>query len=196
MTTPVQQSKDGLRERLRSQLAGLSIADVRRASAAIWERLSVLSEFASAHRLLVYVSTGREVDTHGLIQQLLAMGRRVCVPKFDGATQRYIASELRDFSAELMEGKFKILEPKPETVRAVAVADLDALVVPGLAFDETGNRLGRGTGYFDRILREARGATIGLAYDFQVLEEVPADTRDVAVDFIVTETRLVQRMRN
>jgi 5-formyltetrahydrofolate cyclo-ligase len=185
-------TKQELRNQLRAQLAALTPAEVRARSAAIWERLSVLPEFAGAVRLLVYVSRGAEVDTHGLIRQLLALGRQVCVPWFDPRRQRYIASAVHDFGAELAAGRFGILEPRAEAVRPVAGDQIEAVLVPGLAFDGTGNRLGRGMGYFDSLLRETRGKKIALAYEFQVLSEVPAEAHDVRVDFIVTETRTMQ----
>ena len=155
----------------------------------------MVPEFASAKALLVYVSQGNEVATHGLIQQLLAMGKRVAVPSFDGAGQRYAASELNDFDAELSEGRFGILEPRRECVRPLATDKLETLLVPGLAFDEKGNRLGRGLGFFDRLLRETRGTRIALAYDFQIVNEVPADAHDVWMDFTVTEKRVVSSGR-
>jgi 5-formyltetrahydrofolate cyclo-ligase len=190
------QEKIALREQMRARLAEQDATDVRAKSATIWERLSVLSEFAAATRLLVYVSTGSEVDTQGLIRQLLAMGRQVCVPQFERATQGYAASELQDFDAELTTGKFGILEPKPRAIRPAALDRIDAALVPGLAFDETGNRLGRGSGHFDRLLRQTSGIKIALAFDFQVLDEVPAEAHDARMDFIVTETRVVNPKGN
>lgn len=184
-----------LRKRMRTTLASLTPSDMRTRSASVWERLWQAAELVSADWLLVYVSKGNEVDTHGLIQQWLALGKHVCVPTFDEAIQQYAASELHDFNAELAEGRFGIPEPKPESVRPVETSRLQAMLVPGLAFDETGNRLGRGTGYFDRLLRDVRGAKIALAYDFQILNEVPTTDHDVRMDFIVTETRLINCQR-
>ncbi len=181
---------------MRTRLAEQVAADVRAKSAAIWERLSVVKEFAAAMRLLVYVSTGNEVDTQELIRQLLAMGRQVYVPRFDPTIQSYAVSELHDFDTELMTGRFGILEPKPEAVRVVALDQINAALVPGLAFDETGNRLGRGLGHFDRLLRQTSGVKIALAFDFQVLEEVPAEAHDARMDFIVTETRVANPKGN
>ena len=189
-------TKEELRDQMRARLAAQSAADVRVKSADIWERLSVVGEFATASRLLVYVSKGAEVDTRGLIQQLLAMGRQVCVPWFDSAKKQYVASELRDFALDLAAGRFGILEPKPEAVRRVACDRIDAALVPGLAFDETGNRLGHGRGYFDRLLRDVRDVKIALAYDFQLLSEVPTEAHDTPVDFIVTEKRVVRTRGN
>jgi 5-formyltetrahydrofolate cyclo-ligase len=190
------QEKIALREQMRARLARQGAADVRAKSAAIWERLSVLREFVAATRLLVYVSTASEVDTQGLIRQLLAMGRQVCVPRFEPTTLGYAASELHDFDNELMRGKFGILEPKPGAIRPAALDRIDATLVPGLGFDETGNRLGRGQGHFDRLLRQTSGVKIALAFDFQVLDEVPAEAHDARMDFIVTETRVVNLRGN
>ena len=190
------QEKVALRKQTSARLAGQSAADGHAKSAAIWERLSTVCEFAGANRLLVYVSKDGEVDTHGLIWQLLAMGRTVCIPWFDAARKRYGASELHDFDADLTTGRFGILEPKPEATRPATTAQIDAALVPGLAFDETGNRLGRGLGHLDRLLQGTSGVKIALAFDFQVLDEVPTEAHDIRVDFIVTETRVIKTKGN
>jgi 5-formyltetrahydrofolate cyclo-ligase len=188
-------TKEQLRQQMRKRLASLSPADVHAKSAAIGERCFLLPELLAADFVLAYVSRGHEVATHGLIKQLLAMGKHVCVPKFDEPKQQYIASELRDFDNELGKGKFGILEPGMGAVRRVDPEKLDMLLVPGLAFDEAGNRLGRGQGFFDRLLQETTGAKLALAYDFQLVEQVPAEEHDARMDFIITETRVVNVKR-
>ena len=191
METGLGKTKVELRQLMKERLAALTEAEVRAHSAVIWERLSVMRELVSAGCILAYVSKAHEIDTRGLIQQLVAIGKRVCVPTFDGTARRYSASQLQDFHADLTEGEFGILEPTRDTVRPVRADKLDAVLLPGLAFDVHGNRIGRGLGFFDRLLAEARGVRIALAHDFQLLEEVPADTHDVCMDFIVTEKRMV-----
>lgn len=176
--------KPVLRERLNAQIAGLETGTVRQHSAAVWERLAVLPEFVRAQCVCVYVSFGNEIETHGLIRQLLALGRRVGAPAFrDG----YVPVEIRDFDRDLVAGKLGILEPRPDA----PTCRTDAWLVPGLAFDATGNRLGRGKGYYDGMLRESGGVKIALAHDFQVLPAVPVAAHDVRMDWIVTETRVV-----
>lgn len=185
-----------LREQMRAHLAAHDAGEARAKSAAIWERLSILREFSGAKCLLSYVSAKDEVETHGLIRQLLAMGRRVCVPYCDAATQGYLASEVRDFDADMTTGRFGIPEPRPEAIRPAALDQIDVVLVPGLAFDETGNRLGRGLGHFDRLLQQTSGVRIALAFDFQLLEEVPTEAHDARMGFIVTETRMVNLKGN
>ncbi len=191
METGLGKTKVELRQLMKERLAALTEAEVRAHSAGVWERLSVMPELVSAGCILAYISKAHEIDTHGLIQQFLAMSRQVCVPAFDGTARRYNASELQDFHTDLTEGKFGILEPTRDAVRPVQAGKLDAVLLPGLAFDVHGNRIGRGLGFFDRLLTEARGVKIALAHDFQLLDEVPADAHDVRMDFIVTEKRMV-----
>lgn len=176
---------------MRARLAALSYAAVRAKSAKIEEQCFLLPDFVASDWVFAYISLGHEIATRGLIKRLLAMGKHVCVPKFDEPTQQYVASELRDFDKELVKGKFGIMEPDSEAARRVDPGQLDALLVPGLAFDEMGNRLGRGRGFFDRILRETRGGKLALAYDFQLVGKIPVEKHDVRMDFIVTETRVV-----
>jgi 5-formyltetrahydrofolate cyclo-ligase len=192
MTIDLRQSKYELRAAMRAKLARLGSGTLRQHSASVWERLAVLPAFAQAKSVLIYVSTGAEIETHGLIRQLLALGRHVSVPAFDPAAGSYRPSPIDDFDADLAAGKFGILEPKPRAPQCTP----EVLVVPGLAFDVRGHRLGRGKGFFDGLLRESPAPKIALAHDCQVLNEIPTETHDVPVDFIVTETKVVHCQRD
>jgi 5-formyltetrahydrofolate cyclo-ligase len=192
MMGSVHQRKADVRAQVRARLALLDLRLAREDSAAIIRRLEELPELGGAQWVAAYVSFGTEVETQGLIRQLLGEGRHVCIPSFDWVGQRYICSQLKNFDADLAEGRLGILEPKPAAVRPVHTDLPDVWVVPGLAFDTSGNRLGRGMGYFDQLLADARGVKVALAYDFQVLDEVPAAPHDVRMDFIVTEHRTIK----
>lgn len=178
-----------------ARLARLSTEEVHAGSAAIAQRLAALPELPAATWVAGFVSFGTEVHTHGLLRGLLAAGQRVCVPSFDPVGQRYICSELKHFEADLTPGKLGILEPKRAALRPVHADQLEAWLLPGLAFDEEGNRLGRGMGYYDQLLRDARGVKIALAYDFQVVQQVPSLAHDVGMDWIVTATRTIRCLR-
>jgi len=176
--------KPVLREQIRRELAGLDAGTVRAHSAAVWERLTGIGEFKVAKCLCVYVSFGVEIETHGLIRQLLALGRQVCAPAF---REGYVPVEIQDFDRDLVAGKLGILEPSP----GAPTCRPDAWLVPGLGFDGKGNRLGRGKGYYDGLLRDAHGVKIALAHDFQVKVTVPTTDRDVRMDYIVTEKQVL-----
>ena len=191
----VAQEKIGVRKRMLAKLKTLSLTEARAKSTAICHRLTEVHELWGVNAVCGFISFGVEVYTHDLMRHFLAERKHVSVPSFDPVGQRYICSELKHFDADLVEGHMGILEPKHSAIRPVRVDIPDAWLVPGLAFDENGNRLGRGKGYYDQLLRDARGVKVVLAYDFQVLNEVPAEPHDVRMDFIVTETRVVRCQR-
>ena len=180
------------RKRMLAHLTGLEAATVHRHSVAVAQRLAGLKQFQVAQCISAYVSMGAEIETHSIIRQLLAAGRRVCVPAFHAG--KYVVAAIEDFDRDLVAGKLNILEPKH--LRPVPVTQPDVWLVPGLAFDRNGNRLGRGKGYFDALLQHAPGVKIALTHDFQLLPEVPSEPHDVRMDFIITENQLVQCTRN
>lgn len=119
---------------------------------------------------------------------MLARGKRVVVPVTRPRTKRLSLSEVRDPGRELAPGAFGVPEPVPSARRPVPVRELDLVLVPGLAFDRRGHRLGHGHGYFDRFLARLPKTTpvIGLAFKFQLLERLPSDPHDRAVHTVLT----------
>ena len=183
--------KRELRKIMLEQLTEVDAATVSVHSLAVAQRLASIPTYRAAESLAVYVSFGTEIETHDLIRQLLAVGRQVCIPTFRAGG--YQLAEIRDFDRDLSPGKLGILEAK--LVRPVPVSRPNVWLVPGLAFDRSGNRLGRGKGYFDALLTHASGVKIALAHDFQLLSEVPTEAHDVQLDFIVTEAQVLQKTK-
>ncbi|HHZ12396.1 MAG: 5-formyltetrahydrofolate cyclo-ligase [Caldicoprobacterales bacterium] len=139
-----------------------------------------------------YVNIGKEVNTRNIIECLLLDGKKVSVPICVTETTRLIASQIYDL-AELAPSHFGLLEPIAEFVRQVDPKEIEVVLVPGLAFDRRGNRLGYGKGYYDRFLIKLspRALKIGLAYSFQIIDEVPIDDFDIPLDIIVTEREII-----
>jgi 5-formyltetrahydrofolate cyclo-ligase len=184
-------AKEKLREEARATLKKFGAHEILQKSDAISARLESLPEFSSANFVLMYAATEREPQTKSVIARSLARGKRIFLPKFDEKLQKYVAVSVKNLS-DLQRGKHGILEPLASDV--ADFAKLDVVVMPGLAFDARGNRLGRGAGVFDRMSREAvRAVKIGLAFDVQIVREVPAEPHDVVLDIIVTETKLIRR---
>lgn len=182
--------KRALRARMLDARDALPADDVARRSEQIAARLLALPEVQRAGTIFCYLSFGNEVATHPLLRYWLADGRRVLVPVFDLERRCYRPGVLRDVDCDLATGRFGILEPK---TFAPPDGHADVAVVPGLAFDAAGHRLGFGKGYYDAMLRAFGGVKIGLAFDCQMVPAVPAAGHDVTMDFIVTETRVIRR---
>jgi 5-formyltetrahydrofolate cyclo-ligase len=185
------------REKFKSLRMRLSREEVLAKSALIKKLLFGLPEFAGAKTIAFYVAkqSSKEVETEGMIKESLAMGKRVLVPVVDKAARKILFHELRDYS-ELAPGAFGILEPKPTCRRLVPARESDIVIVPALAFDLRGHRLGYGGGYYDRLLRDLASNKpsplfIGLAYELQVVSRLPRTPLDVPVNILVTEKRVL-----
>ena len=160
-------------------------------STAICERLLGLPELAGCLGVLAYHATAEEADPAGALSALSALGVRVAMPRVAGPGE--LGLHWVDEASELAPGAYGILEPS-ESAPSVHIGDIDAAIVPGLAFDSSGSRLGFGGGYYDRLLPLLPHGTptIGLAFDEQVVESVPVGPGDAAVAIVVTPTRTLR----
>jgi 5-formyltetrahydrofolate cyclo-ligase len=153
----------------------------------IYNKLINCEYYNNAKVIFVYVSFMDEADTHKIINHALQNNKTVCVPKIINRTEGMKAVKI-DSLSELKENGFGILEPETTTA-AVDPKDIELILVPGLAFDKNGGRLGYGAGYYDRFFCEVRAEVkkIAVAYSFQVVDEVPMEEHDVLIDHIVTD---------
>ena len=183
--------KETLRTDMIRKRNTLSTADVREKSTLIQNQLFSLSEFSSSHSILFYVSYDNEVFTHQMIKDSLSLGKHVIVPYVDMEKKQLNLSKLYHWQ-DLSLGTYGILEPKQEYIHQVSVGDVDLIIVPGIVFDCMGQRIGHGLGYYDRLLQKGiRTLKIGLAFELQLVENIPAEKHDMRVDAIITEKRLI-----
>lgn len=174
-----------LRKKLRERLKALSPREKARRAGEIQKRLLNHPRFMSARSLLVYKALSSEVDTEAILKEALKKGKRVYLPRVDPAKKRIWLIETTNLK-DLQPGACGILEPPFDVKRLGRPEDLALAIVPGLGFDRGGGRLGRGEGYFDRFLAEAKKAyKIGLAFECQILDKVPCEAGDVKVDEVL-----------
>ncbi|MFA4814498.1 MAG: 5-formyltetrahydrofolate cyclo-ligase [Candidatus Gracilibacteria bacterium] len=179
--------KNAIRNQMREQRQTLSPALHAEKSKEIRHRLEGFPAFKTAGKMLIYVSAKEEVDTHGLIKDALKQGRKVYVPKIqNGSIAICPLYEWKD----LEPGTFGILEPC-EILEETRPEEMDIIIVPGLAFDVHGHRVGYGKGYYDKLLKRTRGYKVGLAFCEQMIEKVPTETHDVPLDLIITDKALI-----
>src|SRR3989338_4176714 len=169
-----------IREEMLKKRDALSEEELIRRSTSISDNLKSLEEYKKASTVMFYVSKGSEVHTHNLIN---GTNKVIVVPKMkDG----YISCcAIEDFS-ELRPGSFGILEPVKE--RIVDLSSIGFIIVPGIAFDIKGYRVGYGFGYYDTLLKRLTCMKVWLAFDFQVISKISFDRWDVKLDKVITET--------
>lgn len=180
--------KHKIRKEIKNKFKAYSTLEKIKKSAIIKDKLFNEEEFKKAKVVMFYVSLKDEVDTYRMIDEALKAGKRVCVPVILKEEKRLIAGEIHNRLEDLESQHFGIYQPKQDRVKEVPLDDIDLVVVPGVAFDKNNIRLGRGHGYYDRFLPGLPSATkaLGLAFDFQIVENLPQDPHDIPVSKIVS----------
>ena len=169
------------------------------ASSAIVSNLSSSELFSSALMLVCFMPMEREPNIMPLMMHWLKAGRRLLLPAFDCDTKQYALAEVQGLDERyLTKGKYGILEPREEIPRQQPPYTFSApalWLVPGIAFTRTGLRLGRGGGFYDRLLEGASGVKIGVCFDCQLAESLPVTRRDATMDYILTESCITKCSR-
>ncbi len=184
--------KQALRRQMRERVRTLSQGDAASAGSAAATRILATREFERAPVVALYAALAGEVDTRPLFEAALAAGKRVCAPRCRDDSRLEFAI-FTDWE-QLRPARFGVLEPAADaSVLELAAGDL--VIVPGLAFDSHGGRLGRGAGYYDRAFPVGASAAptlFGLAFSFQVLAQLPRGCHDRGMDAVCTERMLMR----
>jgi 5-formyltetrahydrofolate cyclo-ligase len=167
--------------------AALSAVEREKKSREIEARLIALPEYQAATAIMFFASFRTEVDTLPMIRHALGASKRVILPKVKGRDLALF--EIGDFDNDCAPGAWDI--PEPREHRPMPLEDVDLMIVPGLAFDVQGNRLGYGAGFYDRILPGFKKGTAALAFEVQIVPEVPTAEFDIPVKRIITEHRVI-----
>ncbi|MEM0467419.1 MAG: 5-formyltetrahydrofolate cyclo-ligase [Candidatus Thermoplasmatota archaeon] len=183
--------KDSIRQKIIKQRKAMPPAEVATKSMLITSRILQLDEYHAAQTILFYISYNNEVNTHHLIRSCLASEKTVVVPKTDTKKKKILLSRLNSWD-DLEEGSYHILEPKQKKIDEIPLKDIDLIFVPGIAFDPSGNRIGHGHGYYDRLLMMAKDKLkIALAFELQIVDHIPEEKHDVRMNTIITEQRII-----
>lgn len=180
--------KHTLRQRVLDARFRLTQEERRAKSREIEKRLFGLPQFQAARTVMLYASFRSEVETHDMVRRALESGKKIVLPRVKGKVLDLF--QIRDFDREVKPGKWDI--PEPVGGKQVGPEDIQFIVVPGAAFDESGNRLGYGGGFYDKLLKEFAGSSAALAFELQIVPQVPAGPHDVPMQRIVTEKRVIE----
>jgi 5-formyltetrahydrofolate cyclo-ligase len=193
MPDNIKVKKELLRHEMLARRDALSAEKRLEKSSEIASRLFNIHEIIKAKSIFTYVSFRSEVITHGMIDSFLNQGKDVSVPFTDMNNKIIIPSIIKSVENDLVPGTFGISEPVAEKLCPTLVDDIDIVIMPGAAFSYKGCRIGYGGGFYDRFLQKKSISSYALAFDFQIIDEVPFRPEyDVKVDYIVTEKRIIE----
>ena len=183
------EEKQQLRRTMQALESGLSARYKEESSRAIAAHLLAMPEYQEAGTVFCFVGTSREINTRPILEDILAAGKRLCVPLCVGKG----IMELRQVTdlRHLIPGAYGILE-SPANAPLVAVDEVDFAVLPCLTCNHLGQRLGRGGGYYDRFLAHYRGGAVLLCREKLIREEIPLEPHDYPVPWVLTETCLYE----
>jgi 5-formyltetrahydrofolate cyclo-ligase len=188
-----QPAKSEIRKKILIKRDGIPLPERVRDSAIIRQRLFNHPLWEDLHTVMAYISFGSEVETHKLVQEALDAGKRIVVPVCDRERKEMRLSELRSMG-DLAPGAFPgTYEPSPQFQNMVDPSEVELVLVPGAVFDQWGGRIGRGEGYFDRLLPQMPNAVrIALAFSLQVLKtRLPLLPHDMRMHQIITENDVI-----
>ncbi|MBM3838127.1 MAG: 5-formyltetrahydrofolate cyclo-ligase [Verrucomicrobia bacterium] len=180
--------KAHVRAQVRAELRHLPPQDRRVMSARACALLKQQPVWQRARAILFYAPLDDELDTSLLWPEATAENKLIALPRFDTAKGGYVVRQVLEVNRPLPRGKFGIPEP-PAEAPDLALNQLDLALVPGVAFDLSGRRIGRGYGYYDRLLASVPAIKCGVAFDQQITAELPVEPHDVRLDCILTPTR-------
>lgn len=186
-------SKAELRSQIRAALEKISPAVRAVESIELAEQLK--AQMPSAHAILFFAPLPDELDVWPVLELSLALGTTCALPFFDVKKNLYGAKEIRKLATDILIGKFGVREPAASCAE-IALDKFDLVLVPGLAFDLHGNRLGRGRGFYDQLLQTVSGVKCGVCYDIQLRESIPTEPHDAKVDFVLTPGKCINARRN
>ncbi|HOX55457.1 MAG TPA: 5-formyltetrahydrofolate cyclo-ligase [Candidatus Paceibacterota bacterium] len=191
MRQTIREAKLALRQQVGAALSQLTPAQRAAASALARARLAAQPAWQEAHSVLFFASLPEELDLWPLLTDALAAGKRVALPRFVAETKTYEARLIQDIGLDLQLGHFGIREPNRRCA-PLESSRLDLILVPGVAFDTAGGRLGRGKGYYDQLLAVVRGKTCGVGFDQQLVDAIPVEPHDVRMDCVLTPARWIE----
>ncbi len=168
--------------------------EVSKRSTRIYKRLFSLPEFADAHRVLFYMSFRNEPDTHKMIERSMQIGKNVNLPRIAVDKSDLDIYEIHNIEMDTVPGILGIIEPRHDAKKCEDISKIDLCIVPGIAFDRRGHRIGWGKGFYDRFLPKLSPRTkkFGLAYDFQLVDRITFHCKDFPLDGLITENEVLR----
>ena len=189
-------AKIQIREDIANIISALAENDVAKKVKAIEDRLFEFANFLEAKIALLYVSGDHEVQTKNIIKRAYSYNKIVVLPAFDPITFEMELMKVDKFVQELKPGPRGVPEPNADRCKIVPIDRIDIAIIPGIAFDEKGGRIGTGRGYYDRLIPKLAITTrkVALTLEDQIIPQVPMESHDKHVDIIITDKRIIYKI--
>jgi 5-formyltetrahydrofolate cyclo-ligase len=192
----IQHTKHEIRNDMTKAINAFPKEEIEEKTRRIETRLFEFANFLESNISLLYVNHGLEVNTRGILNRCLGYNKIVVLPAFKLETFQMKLMKVDNLEADLKMGARGILEPNPATCKIVPIDRIDIAIIPGVALDEKGGRIGSGEGFYDRLIPKLPITTrkVSLAFECQIIQQVPMESHDKYVDIIITEERIIYKI--
>jgi len=192
----IRASKEQIRKDIAKAVGALTEKQRNERTRAIESRLFDFANFLEARVALLYVHGENEVRTQNIIRKSFDLSKIVVLPVFDAERRKVTTLKIDTPAKDLVSGPRGVAQPNPARCKPVPLHRIDIAIIPGLAFDEKGARIGSGKGYYDRFIPELPVTTrkVALAFEEQIISQVPTESHDKHVDIIITDKRIIYKI--
>ena len=189
-------AKIQIREDIAKKISELSESKMNEKTSAIEDRLFEFANFLESKIALLYINGNYEVQTENIIKRSYDYNKIVVLPAFDPQQFKMTLLKVDNFGRDLKAGSRGVLEPDVRRCKIVPMDRVDIAIIPGLAFDEKGGRIGSGKGYYDRLIPRLAITTrkVALTLEEQIVPQVPMESHDKHVDIIITDKRIIYKI--
>ena len=192
----IRPTKDDIRRNIEEALASLSDKEIKNKTQKIEKRLFEFANFLEANIVLLYINSNCEVNSLEIIKRCLNYKKIVILPAFVPTKYEMKLMKIDNLDTDLTYGSRNILEPDPNHCNVVPIECIDIAIIPGVAFDEKGGRIGSGDGYYDRLIPKLPITTrkVALTFEDQIVSQIQMEAHDRHVDIIITEKRIIYKI--
>lgn len=190
------ETKHEIRDSIEKALGTLSESEINEKTKKIENRLFGFANFLEANIVLLYINSTSEINSFDIIKRCIKYKKIVVLPAFDVIKYKMTLMKIDNVDADLTLGPRGILEPDAGKCNVVPIECIDIAIIPGVAFDEKGGRIGSGDGYYDRLIPKLPITTrkVALAFEGQIIPQVQMESHDKYVDIIITEKRIIYKI--
>ena len=192
----IQEKKREIRSDMADNLGAFSADEIAKKTSGIENRLFEFANFVESKIVLLYMQRNGEVITQEIIERCFEHDKIVVLPAFDIIKHTMQLMKVDNLNADMKPGPRGVLEPDPAHCNVVPIDCIDIAIIPGVALDEKGGRIGSGEGYYDRLIPKLSATTrkVALAFESQIIQQVPLESHDRHVDIVITEERIIYKI--
>lgn len=192
----IKDRKNEIRKEMIAKIDEMPEAERLKSLKKVEDRLFAFANFIEANIALLFTNRSVEIETRKIIQRSIIANKIIALPTFDSENREMIPMKIDNIKSDLIVGAHGRLEPDATKCKRVPIDCIDIAIVPGLAFDEKGGRIGTGDGYYDRLIPKLPITTrkVALAYESQIIQHIPMESHDKYVDIIITDARIIYKI--